>query len=109
LREEKGLTQWKLAEELYISPSSLSYLESGKGDPKGDIIIQMAEYFGVTADYLLGISDCRTSQAVSEITGLTDDSINALKELAADGAKKDLEMINKVIMLFFGVRKEKRQ
>ncbi len=103
--------QSELASALYVTKATISNWERGERDLKSSTIIQLSEYFEVTADYLLGMSDYRTSQAnsVSKVTGLTDDSINALKELAADGAKEDLEMINKVIMLYFSVRKEKNK
>lgn len=56
LRDEKGLTQADLAEIVGInSPQSVGYYETGKRDMSTTCLMQLAEFFGVTTDYLLGI------------------------------------------------------
>jgi len=57
LREAKGLTQLQLAEALDIGRVSVSNYENGDRTPDADLIIRFADYFGVSADYLLGISE----------------------------------------------------
>jgi repressor LexA len=59
LREEKQLVQSDVAKYLNITVASYSYYENEKRDMSPDIIIKLAEYFGVTTDYLLGKSDIR--------------------------------------------------
>ncbi len=59
LRKEKGLTQRKLAEILNLDDSSISMYERGKTSPPDDIKIKLANFFGVSVDYLLGISNNR--------------------------------------------------
>ncbi|WP_271629798.1 helix-turn-helix domain-containing protein [Caldicellulosiruptor sp. DIB 104C] len=59
LREERGLTQAELAKELGISVQNLSYYENGR-EPKYELLIKIADYFGVTVDYLIGRSEYRT-------------------------------------------------
>lgn len=54
LRKEKGLTQEELAKALNITRSALSLYEIGKRDPDTETLKKMAEYFGVSIDYLLG-------------------------------------------------------
>ena len=58
LRIEKGLSQVQLAEETGISKSAIGFWETGKRIPLATVVITLAKYFGVTSDYLLGISDC---------------------------------------------------
>ena len=53
LRQLKGITQEKLAEELSITLSHMGKLENGDRKPSIDITIQVAKYFGVTLDYLV--------------------------------------------------------
>lgn len=56
LREEAGLTQSELALIVGLSNSSkgvISEVESGKKIPKVEVILQLADYFGVSTDYLL--------------------------------------------------------
>lgn len=59
LREEKGIKQETLAAELKTNVATLSRMENGKQDLKEDIVIACANFFNVSADYVLGISDER--------------------------------------------------
>lgn len=57
LRESKGLTQLQLAESINIGRVSVSNYENGDRTPDVDLIIMFADFFGVSADYLLGRSE----------------------------------------------------
>lgn len=57
LRIEKGLSQKQLSKEVNISQSALAYWETGERTPNAQAIITLAQYFGVTTDYLLGLED----------------------------------------------------
>ena len=57
LRLEKNLDQNTFAKEINVSNASVSYWENAKQIPSAEVIYKMAEYFGVSADYLLGIKD----------------------------------------------------
>lgn len=54
LRRDKGLQQKELGKELHIAGSTISSYERGINLPNADRIIQIANYFDVTTDYLLG-------------------------------------------------------
>ena len=54
LRRDKGLQQKELGKELHIAGSTISSYESGINLPNADRIIQIANDFDVTTDYLLG-------------------------------------------------------
>ena len=53
LRQERGLSLKKLESETGISRSALFRLENNKVEANMHQIITLAEYFGVTTDYLL--------------------------------------------------------
>lgn len=53
LRKCSGLTQEQLAEKLHISISHLAKIEIGRNAPSVDLVLEMAEFFGVTVDELL--------------------------------------------------------
>lgn len=53
LREEKGITQEELAEDLFVSRTAISKWESGRGCPSIDSLKAIAKYFGVTIDELI--------------------------------------------------------
>lgn len=54
LREDMGLTQKQLAIELHMASTTISSYETGKIIPPPDKLVAIADYFGVTTDYLLG-------------------------------------------------------
>ncbi len=57
LRDEKGISQERLADELGVSHGTISLWETGKREPKLSNLILLAEYFGVSIDYLAGLED----------------------------------------------------
>ena len=57
LRIEKGITQAQLAQETGLTISAISKWEQGSRVPSAFVIITLAKYFGVTTDYLLGVTD----------------------------------------------------
>jgi transcriptional regulator with XRE-family HTH domain len=59
LREESGLTQEKLAEIFKTKKATISRYETGSRDPKLDTLIELADFFQVSTDYLLGRTDNR--------------------------------------------------
>lgn len=59
LRRESGLSQEELGSIFNVSRSAFSGYESGGKKPKPETLIAIADYFGVTTDYLLGRTDKR--------------------------------------------------
>ncbi|MCM1285436.1 MAG: helix-turn-helix domain-containing protein [Acetobacter sp.] len=59
LRKERGISQKKAASHLGISQALLSHYEKGIRECGLDFLIKCSEYYGVTTDYLLGISKSR--------------------------------------------------
>lgn len=64
LREERELSQLDLSKILNVSTSSLSQYESGNRVPSDDVKRNIADYFQVTMDYLVG----RTDQPFASVT-----------------------------------------
>ncbi len=57
LRKDAGIGQNQLAEQLQLSNASISYWETGKQSPTAEAVFRLAVFFGVSADYLLGLAD----------------------------------------------------
>lgn len=57
LRRARGLSQRQAAAELKISQALLSHYENGAREPGLGFVCRACRYYGVTADYLLGLSD----------------------------------------------------
>ncbi len=56
LREQRGIKQLELAKLLNCTNTSISRYELGQHDLPTEVIGALCDYFGVTADYLLGRS-----------------------------------------------------
>lgn len=59
LRVEKNLTIVELAEIFHVSKSTISAYENDARKPNLEILLELADFYGVTVDYLLGKSDDR--------------------------------------------------
>lgn len=57
LRKDAGLTQDELAAIININKHSISSYERDRSEPPDNIKILLAQYFGVSVDYLLGVTD----------------------------------------------------
>lgn len=64
LRQDKRLSQEDLARALGVSPSSISAYERHIRLPVIDVLVRIAEYFGVTTDYLTGRTECNLPVSV---------------------------------------------
>jgi transcriptional regulator with XRE-family HTH domain len=56
-RESKGIPQTKVASENGISRRAYQYYEAGTQEPTISVALALADYFGVSLDYLVGRSD----------------------------------------------------
>ena len=63
LRRSKGVSQRKAAAELHISQALLSHYENGAREPGLPFLCRACDYYGVTADYLLGRADSAAAHA----------------------------------------------
>ena len=59
LREQNGLTQEQAAKEIGIAYRSYRRYEAGEREPGVTALIRIADYYGVTIDYLVGRTDRR--------------------------------------------------
>ena len=60
LRGERNLTQKAAAEALGISLNSYQRYETDERDPAAPVLVQMAQFYRVSLDYLMGLEDERT-------------------------------------------------
>ena len=57
LREQKQISQLKLAMDLNMSQNSISRYETGEREADYETLVKFADYFGVSLDYLFGRTD----------------------------------------------------
>ena len=60
LREDSDIPQKELADYLNIKQNTYSQYENGQRQLPIDILKKLAEYFNVSTDYILGITDIKT-------------------------------------------------
>ena len=58
-RKASGLKQSEVAEHLKIAVRSYQYYEGGRRRPDHETLVELADFLGVTTDYLLGRNDRR--------------------------------------------------
>ena len=61
LRKERGLQQRELGERYKLSSSAIGSYERNLREPTLELLLSLAEFFGVSVDYLL----CRTSERLT--------------------------------------------
>ena len=97
LIQESGKSLRNIAEQTKISIGSLSRYQNGKSEPTVSQIIILAQFFNVTIDYLLGISDIRdmntTKKAIQKKIGLSEKSIDFLENPVPRNAPDILSQI----------------
>lgn len=57
LRSKRRISQVRLAMDLNMSQNTISRYETGEREADYDTLIAIADYFGVSVDYLLGRTD----------------------------------------------------
>lgn len=105
LIKERGLTQVQVAKELHLAKSTFNGYIKGGRQPDHAILVHIAEYFGVSIDYLLGVTDRKVKSEESmslkegELVGiyrsLDADKQNLLMEQAH--FYHELELKNKAL------------
>lgn len=93
LRERKGITLEALSADLNINKSTLSRLENGLREPKESQINQIADYFNVTTDYILGRSITKKPELSKRVKKEITEELENFREslLTADGLMFDGE------------------
>lgn len=86
LRHSRDLSQRTLANDLHISQALLSHYENGTREPGLPFVCRVCDYFGVSADYLLGRSFDEDT-GVSATGGIAELS-RALNEIDDNAVRK---------------------
>ena len=73
LRHNAGLSQKQAATDLGISQALLSHYEKGIRECSLDFVVKAAEYYGVSSDYMLGVSSSEKSGTLTDETPLSSD------------------------------------
>jgi len=97
LRTQKGIYQKELAEVLGVSRPTITQYEQGKRNPDTDMLNNIADYFEVSVDYLLGRTNKKNEMAKLEkiapkgtLELLNEEELEFLLEIANDNQRQVL-------------------
>jgi len=97
LRNEKGLCQKELSAHLSLSAGTISNYENNVHLPDLNTLRKLADYFGVTTDYLLGRTEqrCSPKTMTQYLTGdyETSEIVNTILSLDANGRNSALSYL----------------
>ncbi|CAG5648576.1 helix-turn-helix domain-containing protein [Streptococcus pneumoniae] len=103
LAQKQGISLQKVAEDLGYSINYLYTLK--EKTPKSDRLQEIADYFNVSTDYLLGRTDNPTIASDDTIAGYTSDDLRKMAENAKtfDGkplTEEDIDAIQNIIEIY---------
>ena len=80
LRKAKRVSEVEMASALGLTKQCVSNWENDNIQPSIEMLVKIADYFGVTTDYLL----CRSETDVINVEGLTPVEISHIRDIVAD-------------------------
>lgn len=78
LRKEKGISQIALSLKLNVSQKMISAYENGKSEPSITTLMQMADIFNTSVDYIIGYTNIRQPLDKTAQMTLTEEECNLL-------------------------------
>lgn len=110
LRLQKGKTQEELADILGISRGCLANYETGKRMPDGEMLGRIAQYLGVTVDFLLNHSRLRKVTLSEEELRVHTRANEKLKEYGDFINLNEVNVVSRIELVdFFRFLKEKEK
>ena len=98
LREKKKLSQLELAKKLNMPNQNISNYEREFRQPDYDTLNKLADFFGVTVDYLLGRSDHPKLSEKEDIDA--DDQVKELLDLLKDKPDDERKRLEERILAY---------
>lgn len=105
LRNEKGLTLDQLKDILGTTKATLSRYENGLREPKVDFASKAANYFGVSLDYILGVSDIREINELNTNEKLARKLLEEFEENNIELSQEDIPDVIKAIKIALAMKK----
>lgn len=90
LREQNGFTQSDLAKKLGITRSSVNAWEMGISVPSTQYVVELANIFKVSTDFLLGVK----STATVNVDGLSEKDVQLVNAVIAHLREKESAIIH---------------
>lgn len=95
LLKENNITKQELAEEIGITTEALEKNLENPENLKANVVVEIAQYFDVSTDYILGLTDEQTP-SYEIMDPLYTKIYDVLKDLEADKLSEMFEIINRI-------------
>lgn len=109
-RTKSKYTQEEIAEYLQCSRVTITNYECGRRSPDYKSLVMLAKKYGVTTDYLLGVTNAETTDKdlryICDYTGLSDESVNILNKLLLHRPEHNRIIDFLIKEIHFDVRKD---
>lgn len=102
LRKERGLRQKEAADQLGVAQALLSHYENGKRECGLDFLIQAADFYNVSTDYLLGRTNSRNGAVVRE-TELEESAVNESANINSSGITLRKKLVTNALEVVFSL------
>lgn len=107
LRKKNGITQIEFARKMNVANGTVGNWESGTREPDFDMLTKIAEFFGVSVDYLLSNAEIDDITPTDELTEYLEELKNrsemrTLFSLAKGATKED---VMKAVAIIEALRK----
>lgn len=93
LRSDKCLSMEELAKALGIKKSRISMWENNGAVPRGEMLTELSQYFGVSVDYLLGNDTMKGRKPESDTLNLLQRNLERLDSERLQKAAKVLQAV----------------
>ena len=92
LRKDNNISQKKLSSYLNFGYTAIANYESGRNQPSLDTVKKIAQFFGVTVDYLIGASDYPRSE--KDITEKEEELLMIFRRINDEERDALLKVVN---------------
>lgn len=110
LRENADLTQKKVAKDLNIGRTTYAMYEQGNNEPNHEMLRQIAQYYNVSTDYLLDLTDdyipTNEFEFLKKLDHMSIDELNEEYNFTYDGVEIDKEILEAFVNLFKILKKK---
>lgn len=103
LRAKRGVSIYQIGKDLGFNPSLFSNWKAGRYTPKQDKLKAIADYFGVSMEYLMTGSEPdgyylnpETAEVAQKI--FEDRNLRLLFDAAADATPEDLQLVHQMLL-----------
>ena len=81
LRTSKGLSMREAAKQLELPPTTYCNWENGEREPNSEMMVRLADFYGVSIDYMIGRTDEREVKAQTFVTRSEDELLSLFRSM----------------------------